>query len=152
MVLRGQRTQERSILKVEQLVVSNLVQELLPFSKSETTSFEPTVDQELVAVSNLVQELLVVSKIETTSFEPNSGTITSFENWKRQYFQTGTTSSFESSSGTTSGIENCVAVALRRHLEGHPLTGESMQSRRWHLTWAVENVVHIRKIALQMIA
>jgi hypothetical protein len=91
MVLRGQRTQERSILKVEQLVVSNLVQELLPFSKSETTSFEPTVDQELVAVSNLVQELLVVSKIETTSFEPTVA----------QELQV-----VSKSSGTTSGFEN----------------------------------------------
>jgi ribosomal protein L17 len=91
MVLLGQRTQERSIFKLEQIVVSNLVQELLPFSKIETTSFEPTVAQELLAVSNLAQELLVVSKIETTTFEPtvsqelivvskSSGTASSFEN------------------------------------------------------------------------
>jgi hypothetical protein len=68
-----------SIFKLEQLVVSNLVQELLAVSKIETTSFEPTVAQELLAISNLAQELSAVSKIETTSFEPNSGTVTSFE-------------------------------------------------------------------------
>jgi hypothetical protein len=68
-----------SIFKLEQLVVLNLVQELLAVSKIETTSFEPTVAQELLAISNLAQELSAVSKIETTSFEPNSGTVTSFE-------------------------------------------------------------------------
>jgi ribosomal protein L17 len=85
------RSAYAQIFKLEQLVVSNLVQELLPFSKIETTSFEPTVAQELLAVSNLAQELLVVSKIETTTFEPtvsqelivvskSSGTASSFEN------------------------------------------------------------------------
>jgi ribosomal protein L17 len=74
--------------KLEQLTVSNLVQKLLAVSKIETTSFEPTVAQELLAVSNLAQELIAVSKIETTSFEPNSGTITSyqFRKWKEIVF------------------------------------------------------------------
>jgi hypothetical protein len=62
------------VSELEQLEVSNLVQELLPFSKIETTSFGPTVAQELPAVSNLAQEIVVVSKIETTSFEPTVAT------------------------------------------------------------------------------
>jgi hypothetical protein len=47
-----------SIFKLEQLVVSSLVQELRAVSKIETTIFELTVAQELLAVSNLAQELL----------------------------------------------------------------------------------------------
>jgi hypothetical protein len=62
-ILACSGTTVTSIFELEQLVVSNLVQELLlAVSKIQTTSFEPTVAQELLAVSK------------------SSGTISGFEN------------------------------------------------------------------------
>jgi hypothetical protein len=56
------KNERDSIFKLEQLVVSNLVQELLAVSKIVTTSSEPTLAQELLAVSK------------------SSGTISGFKN------------------------------------------------------------------------
>jgi hypothetical protein len=50
-ILACSGTTVTSIFEFEQLIVSNLVQELLAVSKIETTTFEPTVAQELLAVS-----------------------------------------------------------------------------------------------------
>ena len=68
------KIEKNSIFKLEQLVVLHLSQEVLVVLKIETTTFEHTVAQELLPVLK-AQELLAVSKIETTRFKPSSGNI-----------------------------------------------------------------------------
>jgi hypothetical protein len=75
-----------SIFKLEQLVVSNLVQELLAVSKIETTSFEPTVAQELLAIP---QELLAIPNLAQELSAVSKIETTSFEP------NSGTMTSFE---------------------------------------------------------